>query len=129
VLNVPPVTDWAAVTCACGKDRLTRPSQLLVAETGVVPSKMAEREMGESIAALNRRLRAIRPSWHPSWSAFCAWAAPLKAGTAIAAVSIPFESQLFIFVLASFGFSGTPATIGVVNGSRDSQLLFEARSR
>jgi hypothetical protein len=61
VLNVPPVTDWAAVTCACGKDRLTRPSQLLVAETGVVLSKMAKRETGVSATDLKLPRMAILP--------------------------------------------------------------------
>src|ERR1700720_2193317 len=37
VLNVPPVTDWAAVITAPGNDRFTSPSQLLAAETGVAP--------------------------------------------------------------------------------------------
>ena len=40
---------------ACGKAKLTRPSQLLVAETGVAPSKMAERETGESATYLKIR--------------------------------------------------------------------------
>src|ERR1700720_2873621 len=58
VLNVPPVTDWAAVTCARGKDRLTRPSQLLVAEAGVVPRAMAASARVESATGLKRRLIA-----------------------------------------------------------------------
>jgi hypothetical protein len=104
VLNVPPVTDWAAVTCACGKAKLTSPSQLLVAETGVVPSKMAERETVDSISDLNRPPRAIRPSC----SVLCARAMPLSAGKAIVAASIPFQSQLFMFDLPALGFCGTP---------------------
>jgi hypothetical protein len=63
VLNVPPVTDWAAVTCACGKDRFTRPSQLLVAEAAVVPSTIPASETVESATGLKRRLLAILPSW------------------------------------------------------------------
>jgi hypothetical protein len=36
----------------------------------------------------------------------CARATPLSAGKAIAAASIPFQSQLFILVLPSFGSNG-----------------------
>jgi hypothetical protein len=52
VLNVPPVTDWAAVTTAPGNDRFTRPSQLRVAETGAVPSTIAASETVESATGL-----------------------------------------------------------------------------
>ena len=99
VLNVPPVTDWAAVITASGNDRFTRPSQLLVAETGVVPSTMAASETVESATDLKRRLMAILPSRHRSLSLLCAPATPLSAGKTIAAASTPVRSQPFMFVL------------------------------
>jgi hypothetical protein len=101
VLNVPPATDWATVTTAPGNDRFTKPSQLLVAETGVVPSTIAASETVETVTALNRRLMAILPSWHPSWLVL------LRPGRTLQrrqndrgrkhSFAEPVQSQLFMF--------------------------------